>query len=179
MNSEQTANILAFYSYYHPKETVDDIAREFKLPAALIVNALYHGERTGLFTTKKDGPQFKEIMVPVVPDDNSDFGKDFERVKSIMLETITNLNSEEEDITDDNLYIWLGVPLIVSRSALQLLLNEGKVARYWIIDSKDPKSKYYFYPLAENKGKMFGKKQFKRQKGNTKNESVPRRKRQR
>lgn len=174
MNSEQTANILAFYSYYHPKESVDAIALDFKIPAAIIVNALYYGERAGIFKAKKEGPQYKEIVVPVVPDNNSDFGADFERVKSNILETITNLNSDEEDITDDNLFIWLGVPLVVSRSALQLLINEGKLAKYWIIDPKDPKSKYHFYTLTENKDKMFGKKQFKR---NTKNESVPPRKR--
>lgn len=174
MNSEQAANILAFYSYYNPKYSVDDIAMDFKVPAAIIVNALYYGDRIGLFKTKKEGPQFKEIVVPVVPDDNSDFGPDFERVKKNILEVITNLNSDEEDITDDNLFIWLGVPLVVSRSALQLLVNEGKLGKYWIMDPKD-KSKYYFYPLIENIDKRFGKKQFKRKK----NEHLSQRKRQR
>jgi len=180
MNSEQTANILAFYSYYNPKENVDAIAMDFKIPAALIINALYYGERVGIFTAKKEGPQYKEIVVPVVPDDTSDFGPDFDRVKSNILEVITNLNSDEEDITDDNLFIWLGVPLVVSKSALQLLLNEGKLTKYWIVDPKDPKSKYNFYTLTENKDKFFGKKQFKQQpkKGNIKNEHVPPRKRQ-
>ena len=161
MNSEQAANILAFYSYYHPKETIDDIAVDFKVPAAIIVNGLYCGERIGLFTTKKKGPQFKEIVVNAVPDDNADFGKDMDRVKGNIYETITNLNSDSEDITDDNLFIWLGVPLIVAKTALQLLVNEDSLVRYRITDPKD-KSKYYFYTLPENKEKFFGKKQFKR-----------------
>src|ERR1035437_2425922 len=123
MNSEQTANILAFYSYYHPKETVDEIALDFKLPAAIIINGLYYGERTGLFTAKKKGPQYKEIIVQAVPDDNADFGKDIERVKDNIYEVITNINSDEQDITDDNLFIWLGVPFIVAKVALRLLVN--------------------------------------------------------
>src|ERR1700749_657430 len=127
MNSEQAANILAFYSYYHPDESIDDIALDFKVPVAIIVNGLYYGDRIGLFTTKKKGPQFKEIIVKVVPDNNSDFGKDLERVKGNILEVITNLNSDEEDITDDNLFIWLGVPFIVAKVALRLLINEGKL----------------------------------------------------
>jgi len=162
MNSEQVANILAFYSYYHPKETIDEIALEFKLPAALIINGLYYGEREGLFTAKKKGAQYKEIVVQAVPDDNSDFGKDLERVKGNILETITNLNSDKEDITDDNLFIWLGVPFIVAKVALRLLVNEGKLVDYRITDPKDKKSKYHFYTLEENKHKIYGSKQFKR-----------------
>lgn len=179
MNSEQTANILAFYSYYHPKESVDDIALDFKLPAALIVNGLYYGERNGLFTAKKKGPQYKEIAVQAVPDDNSDFGKDLERVKSIILEIVTNLNTDQEDITDDNLYIWLGVPFIIAKVALRLLVNEGKLVKYRITDPKDPKSKYHFYTLTENKDEFFGKVQFKRvnKKDIKSNEQLPQRKR--
>ena len=161
MNSEQTANILAVYSYYHPKETIDEIALDFKLPAALIINALYWGERNGLFTAKKQGTQFKEITVTAMLDDNVDFGKDFERVKSNILETITNLNSDGSDITDDNLFIWLGVPFIIAKVALRLLVNEGKLVKYKITDPKDRKSVYLFYTLAENKDKFYGTKQFK------------------
>jgi len=163
VNSEQTANILAFYSYYHPGETVDEIAIDFKLPAAMIINGLYYGERNGIFTAKKKGTQFKEILVSAVPDNNADFGKDLERVKSNIHEIITNLNSDKSDITDDNLFIWLGVPFIVAKVALRLLVNEGKIVRYWIRDPKDAKSKYNFYTLTENKDELFGRKQFKRQ----------------
>jgi len=174
MNSEQVANILAYYSYYHPKDTVDDIALDFKIPVSLIVNGLYQGERMGLFTAKKKGAQYKEIIVQVIPDDNSDFGHDLERVKGNIHEVIANLNSDKEDITDDNLFIWLGVPFIVAKVALRLLVNEGKLTRYWIIDPKD-KSKYHFYTLSENKDKRYGQKQFKRtgKKGsNKRNEPV-------
>lgn len=179
MNSEQVANILAFYSYYHPKESVDDIALDFKIPAANIVNGLYYGDRNRLFTTKKKGPQFKEIIVIAVPDDNADFGKDLERVKGNILEIITNLNSDKEDITDDNLFIWLGVPFIVAKTCLQLLINEGKLIKYRITDPKDPKSKYHFYTLSENKEKFYGKVQFRRKpkKGDITNESLPQRNR--
>ena len=176
MNSEQVANILAFYSYYHPNDTVDDIALDFKIPAAIIINGLYYGERAGLFTAKKKGAQYKEIIVQVIPDDNSDFGKDLERVKGNILETITNLNSDKEDITDDNLFIWLGVPFIVAKVALRLLVHEGKLVKYRITDPKDKLSKYHFYTLSENKDKFYGKAQFKRQpkkKDIKSNEPVP------
>lgn len=180
MNSKQVANILAFYSYYHPKETVEEIALDFKIPAANIVNGLYYGERTGLFTAKKKGAQYQEITVTVVPDDSDDFGKDLERVKGNIYETITNLNSDEEDITDDNLFIWLGVPFIIAKTALQLLVNEGKLVKYRIIDPKDKKSIYHFYTLTENREKFYGKIQFKRQpkKKDMKYEQLSRRKRQ-
>lgn len=180
MNSEQVANILAFYSYYHPKETVDEIALDFKVPAANIINGLYYGERTGLFTAKKKGPQYQEIIVTVVPDDNDDFGKDLERVKGNILEIITNINSDEEDITDDNLYIWLGVPFIIAKVCLQLLINEGKLIKYKIIDPKDKKSVYHFYTLTENREKFYGSKQFikKPKKKDVKHEPLSSRKRQ-
>lgn len=169
MNSEQTANILAFYSYYHPKETIDRMALDFKVPVAVIVNGLYYGERVGLFTAKKQGAQYKDIVVIGLPDDNSDFGKDLERVKNIILEIVTNLNSDQEDITDDNLFIWLGVPLVVAKVALQILINSKYLSRYYITDPKDPKSKYCFYTLTENINEHYGQKQFKRlKKGNIK-----------
>lgn len=181
MNSEQVANILAFYSYYHPKETVDDIALDFKLPAGLVVNGLYQGERLGLFTAKKQGAAYKEIVVRTVPDDNSDFGQDLERIKRNIYEVITNLNSDEEDITDENLFIWMGAPLIVTKTALQLLVNEGNLKKYRATDPKDPKSKYYFYTLPENQDKLYGMKQFRRikKKDIKSDEQLPRRKRQR
>jgi hypothetical protein len=181
MNSEQAANILAFYSYYHPKETVSQIALDFKVPAAIIINGLYYGERVGLFTAKKKGPQYQEIIVKAVPDDNADFGKDLERVKNNIYEVITNLNSDEEDITDDNLFIWLGVPFVAAKTALQLLVNEGKLVKYRIIDPKDKKSIYHFYTLTENKDKFYGNKQFKkaRRKDVKTDEQLPQRKRRR
>lgn len=162
MNSEQTANILAFYSYYHPKESVDQIALDFKIPAANIINGLYYGERTGLFTAKKKGAQYKEIVVQAVPDATADFGKDLERVTANTYEIITNLNSDGEDITDDNLFVWLGVPFVVAKTALQLLVNDGKIVKYRITDPKDVKSKYHFYTLTKNKDAFFGSKQFLR-----------------
>jgi hypothetical protein len=180
MNSEQVANILAFYAYYHPQEDVDFIATEFKLPVALIVNGLYFGDRSGLFKSVKKGPQFKEIVVSAVPDDNADFGKDMERIKAMMIEVITNVNTDEKDITDDNLFIWIGAPLVISKVALQLLVNEHELIKYRITDPKDPKSKYHFYTLPENREKFYGRAEFKRRpsKKNIKtNEQLPRKKR--
>lgn len=180
MNSEQIANILAFYSYYNPQDNVDTIADEFKLPASLIVNGLFWGEKHGLFTSDHINAYWKNITVTEKPADDADFGKDIERIKSIMMETITNLNGVQEDILDENLYIWVGAPLTVSKVCLQLLTNEGKLKTYWIRDLKDPKSKYHYHTLPENAEKKFGAKNFKRQssqKNGKKNEHLPRRKR--
>jgi hypothetical protein len=164
MNSEQVANILAVYSYYHPKASVDLMAEEFKVPASVIVNGLYYGEKIGLFTANRKGSLWKEITVDAEPDTNSDFGKDIERVKKMMVETITNLNADESDILQENLFLWIGAPLLVSKVALQLLINEGILVKYFIRDLKDPKSKYYYPTLTENKDKRFGAKNFKQLK---------------
>jgi hypothetical protein len=141
MNSEQVANILAFYSYYNPKDDVDAITAEFKIPAALIVNGLCWGENKGLFTSDRVRAYWKNITVTECPKDTADFGKDIERIKAMMMETITNLNAVEEDILDENLYVWVGAPLTISKVCLQLLTNEGKLKAYWIRDLKDVKSK--------------------------------------
>lgn len=179
MNSEQVANILAFYSYYNPQDNVDRIAEEFKLPAALIVNGLFWGEQHGLFTSDRIGAYWKNITVTEKPADTLDFGKDIERIKSIMMETIINLNGVQEDILDENLFIWVGAPLTVSKVCLQLLTNEGKLKTYWIRDLKDPKSKYHYHTLPENAEKKFATKNFKHQnkKKGGKHEQLPRRKR--
>lgn len=163
MNSEQTANILAYYSYYHPKDNVDIIAADFKVPAALIVNGLFYGEKHGLFTADRTGTFWKDITSVTPPAHTVDFGKDVERIKDMIIETITNLNANKEDIEDTNLFLWIGAPLIISKVALQLLIDEGKLATYWIRDLKDPKSKYHYHTLAENKDKMFASKNFKNQ----------------
>jgi hypothetical protein len=179
MNSEQVANILAFYSYYNPKDDVDAIAAEFKVPASLIVNGLFYGEGKGLFTSDRQRAYWKNITVVNCPGITDDFGKDVERIKGIMMETITNLNGVQEDILEENLFIWVGAPLTVSKVALQLLINEGKLTKYWIRDLKDPKSKYYYPTLPENVEKKFAQVNFKHQSGKKggKNESLPRRKR--
>lgn len=163
MNSEQVANILAFYSYYNPKDNVDAIAEEFKLPASLIVNGLFWGEQNGLFTSDRKGAYWKNITVVKLPKDTADFGKDVDRIKAMMMETITNLNGAEEDILDENLFIWVGAPLTVSKVCLKLLTNEGKLKAYWIRDRKDVKSKYHYHTLPENVEKKFAAKNFKAQ----------------
>lgn len=174
MNSEQVANILAFYSYYNPQDDVDAIAAEFKVPASLIVNGLFYGEEKGLFTSDRQRAYWKNITVVNCPETTDDFGKDVERIKSIMMETITNLNGVKEDILEENLFIWVGAPLTVSKVALQLLINEGKLVKYWIRDLKDTKSKYYYPTLPENVDKKFAKVNFKHQgkKTGKKNEHV-------
>ncbi len=179
MNSEQVANILAFYSYYNPKDDIDAIALDFKLPASLIVNGLFWGEQHGLFTSDRKGAYWKNITVLEKPDDKADFGKDVDRIKAMIMETVTNLNSTEEDILDENLFIWVGAPLIVSKVCLQLLTNEERLKVYWIRDLKDTKSKYYYHTLPENVEKKFAAKNFKHQSKKTsgKNEQLPRRKR--
>lgn len=178
MNSEQVANILAFYSYYHPKETIDDIGLDFKIPAALIVNGLHYGEKNGLFKTNRVGPLFKELTVTECPADDADYGKDVERIKAMIMELIANLNDDKEDILDDNLFVWIGAPLTISKVCLQLLVNEGKLRTYWIRDLKDVKSKYHYHTLPENVEKKFASKNFKHQgKKGSRNEQLPRRKR--
>lgn len=179
MNSEQIANILAFYSYYNPKDNIDAIADEFKLPASLIVNGLFWGEQNSLFASDRKGAFWKNITVTERPSDKADFGKDVERIKAMMMETITNLNSVKEDILDENLYIWVGAPLTVSKVCLQLLTNEGLLKSYWIRDLKDIKSKYYYHTLPENVEQKFAAKNFKRQtkKKGSNNEHVSPRKR--
>lgn len=178
MNSEQVANILAFYSYYNPKDNVDAIADDFKLPASLIVNGLFWGEKHGLFTSDRIGAYWKNITVVKLPDDTADFGKDLERIKTMMMETIANLNDQKEDILDENLFIWVGAPLIVSKVCLKLLTNEGKLRAYWIRDLKDIKSRYHYHTLPENVEKKFAAKNFKSQgkKNSKKHEQLPRRK---
>jgi len=165
MNSDQVANILAFYSYYNPKDDVDAIALEFKIPASLIVNGLFYGEKKGLFTSDRMKAFWKNITVVKCPEVDADFGKDIKRIKGIMMETITNLNSVQEDILEENLFIWVGAPLTVSKVALQLLINEGKLVKYWIRDLKDTKSKYYYPTLPENVEKKFAQVNFKHQSG--------------
>lgn len=174
MNSEQVANILAFYSYYNPKDNVDAIADDFKLPASLIVNGLFWGEQNGLFSSDRKGAYWKNITVLKKPEDTADFGKDIHRIKAMMMETITNLNSVEEDILDENLFIWVGAPLIVSKVCLQLLINDNMLKSYWIRDLKDVKSKYYYHTLPENVEKKFAAKNFRHQskKNGKKNESL-------
>jgi hypothetical protein len=79
------------------------------------------------------------------------------------METITNLNAVEEDILDENLYVWVGAPLTISKVCLQLLTNEGKLKAYWIRDLKDVKSKYHYHTLPENVEKKFATRNFKKQ----------------
>lgn len=179
MNSEQVANILAFYSYYNPGDDVDAIAAEFKVPASLIVNGLFYGEKNKMFTSDRQRAYWKNITVTKCPEITADFGKDVERIKGIMMETITNLNGVKEDILEENLFIWVGAPLTVSKVALQLLISEGKLVKYWIRDLKDTKSKYYYPTLPENVDKKFAQVNFKHQssKKGGKNEQLPRRKR--
>lgn len=177
MNSEQVANILAFYSYYNPQDNIDTIALDFKIPASLITNGLMWGEKHDLFKSDRIGFYWKNIMTATPPTNDSDFGKDMQRVKDMMIETITNLNSEQEDILEENLFVWIGAPLIISKVALKLLINESKLKTYWIRDLKDPKSKYRYHTLPENVEKKFATKNFKKQGKGKKGVNVSPRKR--
>lgn len=66
----------------------------------------------------------------------------------------------EADIVENTMKMWLrGYPSLDQLAALTLLVETNKMAEYEI---EDGENKYLFYTLYENKDKLWGRKQFKK-----------------
>jgi hypothetical protein len=140
--------------------SVDTVAAQLGYSPMLIVNALYQGERDGKLAYNRKQKTFTaaegtEVSALSLGEEFTTAG-DF-NIGAELAQLIANLNSEETDMSAEELMGWLGISDV--RVKMLAFVN-SKLAMYDLADLKDRKSVYTFITLKENVDKRWGEKQF-------------------
>lgn len=165
--SEQLARQMAVYSYVTKTKSVGSIAEHTGLSPLQVTNAVFAGERLGLFTVKRDKKQTIE-KIEVSDEQYGDialvapnFGEGVENLVNSAIEFVANRNGVERDVEEGTIAFLARVPDVMLVAALELLKSSEMVYNYQYADSLDKKSIYTFYTLPENKDKLWYAKDFR------------------
>jgi len=141
--------------------SVDTIAAQLGYSPMLIINALYQGERDGKLTYNRKQKTFAATegtdIAALAPGEEFLIAGDF-NVGEELEQLVRNLNSEQTDISAEELMGWLGISDV--RVKMMAFINP-RLAMYDLADLKDRKSIYTFITLKENADKRWGETQFK------------------
>jgi len=166
ITSLQLARLIAVYSKVTKTKDANSIAGAIGLAPLYIINAYYEGEKSGLFTLKRDKTGIKSVNVSAEQYDSialtpSNFGEDFVEISNSIVELMTHLNARKSDLSRDQLMLWSGASPFMMETVLHVAVESEVLAQYEIKDKNDQKSVYKFITLFENREERFGKSQFK------------------
>lgn len=168
LTSDQLARQMAVYSVISKTKNVAAMAQSIGLSALQITNAVFAGERLGLFTVTRDKKDVIEKIgvtaeqfdaIALVP---SNFGEGVENLVGHMLEFVENRNSVEHDVEEYSLISLARVPDVMSTVAVEVLKASGTVFVYSYADPLDKESVYTYYTLPANRDKKWCHKDFKK-----------------
>lgn len=167
LTSDQLARQIAVYSVIAKTKNVAAIAQNVGLSALQITNAIFAGERLGLFTVKRDKRDvIEKIDVTTEQFDSialtpGNFGEAVENLVRHMLEFVENRNSLQHDVEEYSLISLARVPDVMSTVAVEVLKASGTVHVYPFADPLDAESVYTYYTLPANKDQKWCRKDFK------------------
>lgn len=167
ITSEQLARQMAVYSHVTKTKNVGSIAQMVGLSPLQITNAVFAGERLGLFTVKRDkkqtidkievtDEQYNEIAL--VP---SNFGEAVENLVESIYDFVRNRNSVERDVEEGSVMSLARTPDVMWTVAAEIVRNSGIVHVYEYADPLDIKSVYTYFTMPENKDKLWYHHDFK------------------
>lgn len=167
ISSTQLARAIAVYSYKTGTKSVngpEGIASSVGLASLMVINAINKGEKEGFFSVKRKKGGIDSISVSsdqydgvaLVP---SSFGEEIFDFCEAILESVTNANSRENDLSRDQILYWSGASPFMFTVTMEILLASGALAQYSIADKNDSKTIYEFLTLPENVDKRWGSKQ--------------------
>jgi len=168
ITSEQLARQMAVFSYVTKTKNVGSIAQSVGLSPLQITNAVFVGERMGLFTVVRD--KKKTIDKIEVSDEQyadialipANFGEAVENLVASILDFVSNRNSVERDVEEGSVMMLARVPDVVWTVASELVKNSGLVHVYEYADQLDKESVYTYFTLPENKDKLWYHHDFKK-----------------
>ena len=168
ITSDQLARQMAVYSVVSKVKKVSSIADTTGLSPLQVTNAVFAGERLGLFTVKRDkkqtidkievsDEQYADIVLV-----GSNFGEGVENVVEHIIEFIANRNGVERDVEESTVMFLARVPDAMITVALEVVKNSDRVYTYQYTDPLDKDSTYTYFTLPENKDKKWYRADFKR-----------------
>lgn len=150
------AHKVAYLVYVYPEKKMTEIINLFQLPPIDINAAIWAAVDLGLISQPTKEGEVKFLKKP----DSWDFGADTEHLIDAVYYCFEKLAQREEDLEENYVSNWLmGYTSQDTLIAIKRLLENKQLAEYEI---EDGDSAYTFYTLYENRKKLWGKKQFKK-----------------
>lgn len=159
IKSSQLARQMAVFSYTDGTKNVGSIAQLSGLSALLVTNAIFEGERLGLFTVQRD--KHKTIEKINVSDEQfegiaitkGNFGEAVDNLVDEICAFVRDRNSVERDAELYSLQLLARAPELMFSTAIEIIRRMDDITIYDFADPKDKKSVYTFLTLTENKDK--------------------------
>jgi len=141
----------------YPDHTLAQIIEMLSMPAININTAIWHAQELG-YISEPDEETGK--VVPLTTPATWEFGEAIKNLEAMLIYSFRQLAKKETDLEEQYLSNWTaGYPPHDVLIALKDLENQGILVQYQI---EDGENKYVFFTLAENRGKLWGQKQFKK-----------------
>lgn len=162
MTNDRIANELLIAREVMHTNNVDRIAEVLRYSPILIINALYEGERSGKLVYHRkqktiDVGEGVEVKSLALTSEFMDAGSGI-NISEQIEQLIRNLNSDQTDMSAEELSTWL--PGSSDVHVKMLAYVNPNLATYEFADPKDKESVYTFITLEENKLRRWGEKQF-------------------
>lgn len=153
----ENAHKITYLVKSYPEHKVADVVGLLALPGIDINTAIWRAQEEG-FLAEPDTE--KQTMALLKEPAKYEFGQSVEVLKDMLIASFTALAKKETDLEEQQLSIWMqGHPAHDCLIALKVLEEEKKLAQYAI---EDGDSTYVFFTLYKNKGKQWGRSQFKK-----------------
>lgn len=166
----ELARQMAVFSYIDGTKNVGSIAQLSGLSGLIVTNAVFAGEKAGLFTVKRDkhktiekievsDEQFAEIVVT-----RGNFGEAVDNLLDEIVTFVNDRNSVERDAELYSLQLLARAPELMFFVAVEIFKTLEGYTTYDFADPKDKKSVYTFLTRTENVDKKWYAHKFKKLK---------------
>lgn len=167
ISSAQLARQLAVYSVITKTKNVGSIAQMTGLSGLIVTNAVFEGERLGLFTVKRDKKQTIE-KIEVTDEQYADiamvkgnFGDAVDNLVNEIVAFVRNRNGVERDVEEYSLQLLSRSPEVMFSVAIAVVKELPEIHWYDYADPQDPESVYTFLTLSGNEKNKWYRHNFK------------------
>lgn len=153
----ENAQKIAYIVQQYPKHTLDEVIALMELPSIDINCAIWEAVEAGYISKPDDTTKMSHIIEPPLV---WGFGEVESELEDALLFSFKKLAEDETDLEENFLSQWTrGYAAHDVMIALRQLTNSKQLSEYVI---EDGDNSYTFYCLTENRDKLWGRKQFKK-----------------
>lgn len=153
----ENSHKVAYLIQQYPEHKLEQIIGLIQMPAVDINAAIWHAIDTGLISDPD--PETGASTFLKEPK-KWQFGETVDQLKETLVYAFQKLAKKESDLEENYLNSWLqGYTAHDELIVMKTLLNDHTFAEYMI---EDGDSQYTFYTLYENRDKLWGRAQFKK-----------------
>jgi len=159
---DQDAKKVAYLCKCYPDKKLHEIIGMIMMPNIAKDCALWQAERMGYVSIDAKKDKIELLAKEITPDMDDNLEAVMNRIEF----GVTRQNSIEQDIDEEMFLQWLqGYMPQDTLIAINLLMEQGVISNYNILEGRGGKNVYTFYTLPKNEVNEWGRKNFPKKNG--------------